>query len=85
MRERSVWRDSLGQSAELLHVCVHRHQFPPAGFAECLERIDAFVVHAFVKFFDRNIRREVLLHDEFHELFRLREDCVRGAKPDAVE
>ena len=78
-------RHSLGQCAELLHLCVHRHQFAPAGFAECLERINASVVHAFVKLFDRNIRREVLFHDELHELYRLREDRVGRAKPDAVE
>ena len=85
MRERSVRRDSLGQCAELLHVCVHRHQFPPTRFAKRLERINALVVNAFVKFFDRNIRREVLFHDEFHDLLRLREHRVGGAKPDAVK
>ena len=56
-----------------------------ASFKSEVERIDAFVVHAFVKFFERNIRREILLHDEFHEPNRLREDRVGGAKPDAVE
>ena len=85
MRERSVRRHSLGAKRELLHVRVHRHQFPPACFAKCLERINAVVVNAFVKFFDRNIRREVLFHDESHDLLRLREHRFRGAEPDAVE
>ena len=37
---------------ELLHLGVHRHQLAPAGLAECLERINVSVVHAFMKLFD---------------------------------
>ena len=85
MRERSVRGYSLGQCVELLRVCMHRRQFPPTRFAKRLERINAPVVNAFVKFFDRNIRREVLFHDEFRDLLRLREHRVGRAKPDPVQ
>ena len=85
MRERSVRGYSLGQWVELLRVCMHRRQFPPTRFAKRLERISAPIVNAFVKFFDRNIRREVLFHDEFRDLLRLREYRVGCAKPDPVK
>ena len=85
MCERSVRRHSLGHSSELLHLCVYGHQFSPARFAKRLERIDGAIVNTFVKFFDRNVRREILLHNELHDFNRLPEDRVGGAEPDAVE
>ena len=63
---------------------MHRHQFTAAGFAECLERINVSLADALMKLFDRNIRREVLFHDELHESYRLREDRLGRAKPDPI-
>ena len=74
----------LGRFCELLEPRVHRHQFLPACFAKRLEGINA-AMNTCVKFFDRNIWREVLVHDESHDLLRLREHRFRGAEPDAVE
>ena len=68
-----------------LHSPVHRNQLAPAGLAECLERIDVSIVDAFVKFFDRHIRLEVLFHDEFHQLSRVGEDSLRGAQSNTVQ
>src|SRR4029077_79711 len=56
-----------------------------ARFAEWLERISGPFPNEFTHFVDRKIGREVLFGDEAQRSFSLRQDCVRGAKANAIQ
>ena len=64
---------------------MHRFKFETARFAEWLERISGPFPNEFTHFLDRKIGREVLFGDEAQCGFSLREDCVRGAKANAIQ
>ena len=68
-----------------LHGCAHRFKFETARFAEWLERISGPFPNEFTHFVDRKIGREVLFGDEAQRGFSLRQDCVRGAKANAIQ
>src|SRR5262245_54709375 len=64
---------------------MHRSELDAARLAERLERIGAPRPNEFAHFFDRKIRREILLRDLSQHVVRLREHRVGRGEPDTIE
>src|SRR5512132_3927770 len=73
------------QNGARLHGCAHRFKSETARFAEWLQRISGPFPNEFTHFLNREIGREVLFGDEAQRGFSLCEDCVRGAKANAIQ